>query len=585
MRSRAVLAAVVIAILALWGRLLYLQVLQHQPLKDRVGSLYDRRVVMTAERGRIYDRKGTILALSTPGRSVYVDPNEVEDLGATAARLAAALGLDSGQVYSLLFSPPARHFAWIKRLVAPAQEAAVRALQLPGVYIREEPMRYYPNGALAAHLLGFASIDQDGLSGVEFAFDARLRGTNGRRYEGRDGRARSICTPEGAYIPAVNGRSIVLTIDTNVQDFLETAMDRCFQQYSPVSVTGIVMDPKSGDILALAERPVFDPNKYTEYPEEYRRVRAVTDPFEPGSMFKPFVFSAALQEGAVHLNDVFFCYNGSYQVGPRVLHDAHPYGNLTGLEVVVKSSNIGMAQVGQRLGAQKAANYLTAFGFGRPTGVGLTGEAAGSLAPARQWTMYTITSVPMGHEVSVTALQVASAFSAIANGGLLIKPRILRGVMSPDGCVLERYTEPEILSRVLDESTARTMITNVLRKVISEGTGRLADIEDYDLAGKTGTAQKVVDGVFSHDKYVSSFVCAGPVQDPRLVVLIVVNEPSRGASLYGGTVAAPYCAEVIKSTLDYMYIDSRRRSNGVRLASADERPTSAKRKQGAGNAP
>lgn len=579
-RARFVLVAAVALFGVLWVRLLYLQVLQHGSLKDRARSQFATRVPIPAERGKIYDRKGEILALSVPGKSIYVDPNEIDDIGGTAAALASALGGQASQVYELIIHPPAKHFAWIKRLVSPTEEAAVRSLRLQGVYIREEPKRCYPNGSLAAHLVGFSGIDQNGLSGVEFAFDSRLRGTDGYRLEGRDGLARSICAPENAYFPAVNGASIVLTIDTNVQDFLETAVDRCFQQYTPVSVTGVVMDPQSGDVLALAERPNFDPNRYADFPGDRWRIRAVTDTFEPGSMFKPFVYSGALEEKSIRLGEIFFCGNGSFQVGSRVLHDAHPYGNLSALDVMVKSSNIGMAQIGMRLGSDTANRYIRAFGFGRATGVGLTGEASGYVVPASKWSKYTITSVPMGHEISVTAMQIATAFSAIANGGLLVKPRILRGVMSADGAVIEYYNEPQVLGRVIGESTARTMTRDVLRKVVTDGTGRLANIEDYPLAGKTGTAQKLVDGIYSHDKYVSSFVCTGPTDDPRLVVLIVVNEPSRGASLYGGTVSAPQCAEVVKSTLDYMYIDARRRSGSIRLASAEEPSAPARQTRG-----
>jgi cell division protein FtsI/penicillin-binding protein 2 len=228
---------------------------------------------------------------------------------------------------------------------------------------------------------------------------------------------------------------------------------------------------------------------------------------------------------------------------------------------------------------------LRAFGFGSATGIGLTGESDGYMTPLPQWSQYTITSVPMGHEVSVTAMQVATAFSAIANGGYLVKPRIVRGVISPEGRVLERNSEPEIVRQVLDTETANTMVTEVLHKVVTDGTGRLADIKDYDLAGKTGTAQKLVDGVYSHDKYVSSFVATGPIQDPKVVALIVVNEPSKGASLYGGTVAAPQCAEAIKATLDYMYIDTRRRSGQVRLAAAEAASEPVQRGRVVRNAP
>ena len=296
------------------------------------------------------------------------------------------------------------------------------------------------------------------------------------------------------------------------------------------------------------------------------RLKAITDPVEPGSMFKPFVFAPALLEGAVRVDDVIFCENGTFTIGKRSLHDSHPYGKLTGRQVVIKSSNIGMAKIGLKLGSNKVHQYLEAFGFGKRTGIELSSEDGGVLVPLSRWSHYTLTSVPMGHEVSVTPLQITTGFCVFANGGLLIKPRLLKGVVAPDGTVLERNDAPTVIRRVIDEATAKVMITDVLHGVVKEGTGRLADLEDYNIAGKTGTAQKLVNGQYSHDKYVSSFICAGPTEDPRAVVLILVNEPTRGASFYGGTAAAPYAGEVLKATLDYMFIDERRRAKPVQAA-------------------
>jgi len=352
---------------------------------------------------------------------------------------------------------------------------------------------------------------------------------------------------------------------------------RCCEQYSPLSVTGIVMDPNTGAILALAERPGFDPNDFLSSLKETWRVRAITDPFEPGSMFKPFVFTAGLEAGGVKLDDTVFCENGLYMVGRRALHDHHSYGELSARDVVVKSSNIGMAKIAQGIGPVVVYSYLRLFGFGRRSGVELSAEAPGVLMPLEKWSHYTLTSVPMGHEVSVTALQMATAFSAFANGGYLVKPRILRGVVAPDGKVVKKCTSPEMKGRIMSAATAQVMLTDVLHNVVKRGTGRLADMDEYDIAGKTGTAQKLVDGVYSHSKYVSSFICAGPIQDPRAVVLIVVDEPTRGALRFGGTVAAPYAAEVLKATLDYMFIDGRRRAGPVRYADANGRERANRR--------
>ena len=581
----ALFVCLIVVFVGLWARLVCLQVFHHDKYAGLAQQQNTVRVPIPAQRGKIYDRRGEILAMSIPGRSIFANPREIIDYRAASDALAGALSLDGETLYAGLLAHNDKFFAWIKRMATPEEEAAVRALGLKGVYIREEPMRFYPSGRLAAQLVGFAGLDQHGLAGAEFAFDSRLSGADGWCEETRDGRARGIRQPGRTFVPAVNGQSIVLTIDTNIQDFLEMAVDRCFEQYAPKSVTGIVMDPASGDILALAERPTFDPNKYAEAPKDTWRLRSVTDTFEPGSMFKPYVFSGAFEQRIVRLSEIIFCGNGVFHVGERTLHDAHPYGNLSAEDVVVKSSNIGMARIGLRLGAPMTYAYLAAFGFGRPTGLPFPSEASGYLVPARKWSDYTLTSVPMGHEVSVTAVQIAAAFSAIANGGHLLKPRILRGAIGPDGKVVEKNVGPEVVRRVITPETSRVMTTEVLRKVVTDGTGRLADIDEYEIAGKTGTAQKLEGGLYSHSKYVSSFVCTGPVDSPRAVVLIVVDEPSRGASLFGGTVAAPQAADVLRSTLDYMYIDSRRREKPARMATATVAPVRAARTREVRNAP
>lgn len=576
-RLKLVTALLCLGFAGLWFRLFCLQTLECEKYRGLAEGMHTRQVPIHATRGKIYDRKGEILALSVPGRSVFVCPTQVKDPHAVAAALEDALPIDAAALEKRIRKRPESQFAWVKRLISAEEEAAVRALRLEGVHLREEPRRFYPYGKALAQVIGFTGVDQQGLAGVEFACGEVLSGRDGWRREHRDAFARRISNPSLAFHPAQDGNSVVLTIDANIQDFLESALDRCRDSHRPKGVIGIVLDPQTGDVLALAQRPTFDPANYGDYPEESWRLRAVTDSFEPGSMFKPFVFAAALEEGIVRLDETIFCENGAYRIGGRVLHDHHAYGDLSALDVVVKSSNIGMAKIGQRLGAAACRAYLESFGFGRVSGLGLPSEAAGYLAPPSDWSHYTLTSVPMGHEVSVNVVQVASAFAVFANGGYLVQPRILRGVLRRDGETLEQYFDPVVKRRVLSEATARRMVTHVLREVVARGTGRLANLEDYAVAGKTGTAQKLVDGVYSHSKYVSSFICTGPVQDPRAVVLIVVDEPSAGPGRFGGSVAAPYAAEVLEATLDYIFIDTpRRRGVELRYAAAGRPGSSAR---------
>ncbi len=574
-RLKVVLGVLVLSLVGLWGRLFLLQAVDCGRFKYLAVTQHTVRIAIPAERGRIYDRKGEILAISVPCKSVFADPSQITDFAAVASGLASALALDAGKVRSALEAHRKSRFVWIKRRVSPEEEAAVRAGRFGGVHIREERKRLYPCGRMLAQVIGFTGVDQQGLSGIEFAFDKELKGRDGYRRERRDAHARTISSGSLAFVPAVDGHHVVLTVDANIQDSLEAAVEQCYADSRPKAVTGIVMSPQTGDILAMAQRPTFDPDHYQDYPKETWRLRAVTDSFEPGSMFKPFVFAGALDEGSVKLGETIFCENGTYHIKGRVLHDHHSYGNLSALEVVVKSSNIGMAKIGQRLGPASTYAFLRAFGFGRSSGLGIGSEASGYLEKPGRWSYYTMTSVPMGHEVSVTAVQMAAAFSVFANGGYLVKPRIVRGILDSKGKVLEKHSDPEVKCRVLSEQTTRTMLTKVLRQVVTNGTGKLANLKDYAVAGKTGTAQKLVDGHYSHSKYVSSFICTGPVESPRAVVLIVVDEPSAGVVRFGGTVAAPYAAQALKATLDYLLVDSHRRQAALRWASAE--PAGAQR--------
>jgi len=510
-----------------------------------------------ARRGTIYDRKFRKLALTRDVQSCFLAPNEVEDVAAVVLSLARALGLDSRQLFRKVEPRREKYFVWIKRHLSDREARRVEALALPGVHFRTEQQRVYPAGVLASHILGFTDIDGRGLEGLEYRFNAELTGQDGRRTVYRDGRRRRRQAGSEDDVPAKDGYDLVLTIDVAVQTIVEQELDRIMDEWAPRSATIIVLDVPTGEILALGNRPTYDPNRAGRFPADSRLNRAVACTFEPGSVFKPFVLAGALEDGLVTLDDELFCHLGYYKPErARGLHDHKPFGWLTVRDVVVQSSNIGMALIGERMGPRRLYETVRAFGFGERTGVELPGEAVGMVYPLTRWNSSSLSRVPMGHEVAATPLQVISAFNAIANDGVLVHPRVVRAVVDGRRGVGYRPAPAE-KEAVLTPGVARTILRRVLADVVREGTGQRAGLTTYEVAGKTGTAQKLVEGRYSHSRFVSSFVCAAPVEVPRISVLVSVDEPSKGLNYYGGTVAAPSAARVVEATLLYLQVPPR----------------------------
>jgi len=533
-----------------------IQVLDHERFRKLARRQQVTSEVIPARRGTIYDRKFRKLALTREVESCFVSPVEVEDPAAAARTLGRLLGLDASQLARKIGEQRqrGRQFLWVKRHLSDREAARLQALTLPGVHLRQECQRVYPAKALAAHVLGFTDIDGRGLEGLEGKFDKVLTGTPGRRMLYRDGRRRRRTSGMAGSVAAQDGRDLVLTLDVAIQGIVEQELDRIMRQWEPKAATVIVMDVASGEVLALGNRPTFDPNQPGRAPAEARLDRAVACTFEPGSVFKPFALAAALEAGVLTLDDEIFCHLGYYKpYRARGLRDHKPFGWLTAREVVVKSSNIGMAIIGERLGAQRLHGAASDFGFGAPTGVELPGEVRGTLYPLERWNPTSVSRVPMGHEVSVTALQLLTAFNAFANDGVLVPPRVVRAIVDSDRG-MGRRTERPPGRRVLTAEVARTMLRQVLADVVREGTGRRAQLTTYEVAGKTGTAQKLVDGRYSHTRFVSSFLCVAPVERPRISVLVTVDEPAAGHSYYGGTVAAPSAARVVEEALLYLQV-------------------------------
>ncbi|MBI1870326.1 MAG: penicillin-binding protein 2, partial [Chlamydiae bacterium] len=532
-------------------RLFFLQVLWHDFFFEKASRQQRFSLTLPPKRGKILDRKGRDLAISVPIKSFYVVPSEIKDMAKTVTALAKIFSLNQKDIYKKIAKK--KNFIWIKRKVDKGEASACLALKLKGVYFIEETKRIYPGGKLLSHVLGFTGLDDKGLEGLELQFNKYLKGKPGWKLSERDATGREVLTPLKFEVRPEDGFNLVLTIDAGIQTLVESQLDQVMEEFDAQSATAVVIEPQSGEILALANRPAYDLNEVSKYPSSVRRNRAITDFFEPGSTLKPVVVSAALQEKLVKLSDRFYCENGVFSIpGGHLLHDVHPYGVLSVEDIVVKSSNIGMAKIGCRLGAHQLYHYLKKFGFGNETGIDLPGEISGWLHPLSQWSKLTPYMVPMGQEITVTAVQLARAYCALANQGVLVRPHLIRQIVDTEGnSILQAKTQGK--EQVLSQE-AVNQIVQAMKGVVSEdGTGYNAQVEGYSVAGKTGTAQKVVEGgKYSHSKFVSSFVGFLPADHPQAVVLVVVNEPQHFH--YGGTVAAPAFKEIAGDLMRYLEV-------------------------------
>ncbi len=547
LRANIVLGFFVFFALSILLRLGALQLRGHRDFSEQARRNRAYGVEIPPRRGEIVDRRGNVLATSEEVQSLYAVPDEISDPGRLAARLAPVLALEESFVESRLRGPG--RFRWVKRHLDGTEVEAVRALGLEGIGFRAEMKRIYPKGRLLTQALGLTDLDGRGLDGLELQFDRQLRGRPGWRLSELDGRRarRELIWHRRHDIEPVDGSALVLTIDEVVQDIAEEELDRVFREYRAGWATLIVMEIGTGDILALANRPTLDPN-FSRLPEDHRRNRAVTDTFEPGSTFKIFPAAVALEKGVVDLDTEIYCEEGFYRGPGFTLRDHRPFGDLTFLEVITRSSNIGMAKVGLKIGEQELYRRLSAFSLGEKTGVHLPGEAPGLLRSPREWSRLSLSRITMGHEVSVTPLGLLTAFAALGNDGRIVRPRIVDRIESPDGVELYRFPRQQA-GQPVSPAIARRMRYLLARVTEDGGTGRRAAVPGLQVAGKTGTSQKYP---LSERKHIASFVGMFPASAPRFAILVVVDEP--GPEYYGGVVAAPVFRRVAERMVGQLEI-------------------------------
>ena len=552
-RTLIVAALVACAFLGLLGRLTHLQVLKHEEYSRLAESQHAKTIPLKPKRGPILDRSGLVLAVSSKAESLYALTSRVDDPEQLAQRLAPILGEPARDIARRLDS--AKRFVYLKRRLPPEVAQAVRDLKEPALGFVEESLRLYPNRELAAQLVGFEGMDGRGLAGIEQSWDAHLAGTEGKALVERDALGREVTGAPKVLKPSTPGQGVMLTIDATLQYLAEKEIEAAWRRTRSKAAMAIAMDPRTGEILALAIRPTFNPNSFATATDDDRRARAVSDPFEPGSTFKVIMAAAALEEGVVRPQDRVFGENGAITVANTTIHDWKRYGWLTFTEVLQNSSNVGSIKVGLSLGKERYYKYITGFGFGAPTGVGLPGESRGQLRPPRQWSGLSLASMSIGQEISVTALQMVTAFAAVANGGRLMQPQIVRAVLDAQGRE-SRGFEPRAVRQVVSPETARTL-TDIMTTVVREGTGHAAAIPGYDVAGKTGTAQKLDPATrrYSHAPGVLSFAGFVPADEPRLAILVMLDEPKN--EKWGSEAAAPIFAAIAREALRSLNVPPR----------------------------
>lgn len=538
----------------IFGRAFYLHLVDNKDLEWIAKKQYNAKVPISVRRGKIFDRNGEELAISLPVPSIYVDPKLIENPKVAAKELARKLNLKTEDVLKKIESP--KRFAWIKRRISYDALKEVMLLDIAGVNYIEESKRFYPNGELASQVLGAVGYDSQALAGIELAHNDILISKKRSVSYKRDAKGRLYAAPV-RFEDQQDVGSVYLTIDKQIQFIAETALRNAVEKHKAVNGIAVVMDPNNGDILAMANSPIFDPNRYSKYPIANWKNRVVTDAFEPGSTFKVLVVASALNAGTITKDTVYDCENGSIRIGRDVLRDSHAYEKLAVEDIIKHSSNIGTMKIAYDLGKDTLYNSLKMFGIGELTGINYPGEVSGIFRDYRTWQPVEQATVAFGQGLTVTPLQMTVAFSSTINGGYYYKPKIVGRIAKRNG-VLKEEKNKAVINQIITEDASNT-VRYLLKRVVEQGgTGVNAFSEAYSIGGKTGTAQKVVANGkgYAKGKYFSSFIGFAPVENPKLVVFVGLDEPVDGH--YGGTVAAPSVKEIIERSLNYMGVPSKK---------------------------
>src|ERR1700676_2003926 len=532
---------------AVLGRLTYLQLFRHSDYLARALRQQQRSFEITPERGAIYDRNGKPLAMSIPVDSAFGVPSEIADEHLAARLLSGVVGVPQ-EVLEARFES-SRSFVWISRKLPPEKAEAINRLNLKGVYLQKENQRFYPKRELAAHVLGFVDLDEKGLQGIERELDSQIRGKSERIVVMADARRRWF---DGSETRRERGASVVLTLDEKIQYTAERELAAAMAKTRAAAGTVIVMNPNTGEILALANWPRFNPNKASDAPAETWMNRAVSAIYEPGSTFKLITLAAAFDQGITRPEEVFDCENGAVYVAGHRIRDHKPFGLLNVADVLVQSSDVGAIKIALRLGAPKFYDYIRAFGFGQPTGVDMPGESKGILRRLESWSAVSIGSISMGQEVGVTPVQLISAVSAIANGGMLYRPHVIAELRHGDKVITaEGLMAPSEPRKVIQPETAATL-RRLMEGVVLNGTGKLAHLDGWTAAGKTGSAQKIdpTTGRYSATQLIASFTGFAPINDPAVTILVSLDSPV--GQHEGGQVAAPVFKRIAEQVLPHL---------------------------------
>jgi cell division protein FtsI (penicillin-binding protein 3)/stage V sporulation protein D (sporulation-specific penicillin-binding protein) len=539
-------------------RLIDLQIVQHEKFTTLAAEKHNHKQIIYARRGIIRDSHNEPLAENIPVKTVVADASHIRDPVPVAAAIADQLEMDPRDIASKLSQSAKGSKHIVLKAEIPEQTAekikeSLRLANLRGIYFDQDFVRVYPNGQMLSQVIGFVDRDHKGTMGIERTMQDFLQGTDGFRYIETDRTGKELVPYRGQESAATDGCDVKLTIDLSLQNILETELDAACAEFKPKDATVVMMRPQTGEILAMASRPTFDPNKPGAALPDQEKNRSIVDMVEPGSTFKIVTTSAVLEEKLVTPDTAVFCENGHFQYAGRVLRDAHPMGVLTVHQVLMKSSNIGVAKLALQLGETKLYEYIRRYGFGEKTGITLSGEISGLVNPPHRWSKLDITRIPMGQSVAVTPLQMITAVSSIANRGKLMKPMIVSEIRDQTGRLVASFT-PESVRDVISRETALKIVSALKDVVSKQGTAQKAGVPGFRVAGKTGTAQKVDPrGGYMAGRYVTSFVGFMPADDPKFTLLVLLDDPTmKEGAAFGGTVAAPVFARIAEKTARYL---------------------------------